>query len=90
MEIVFRVHLFIKWDLQSEALKSVQYDKSIRQRREICTMEPLKTGTSVNWNSLETEQLARTRIFILYFHCLKISVNWNPSIPETGQAFYYF
>jgi len=54
------------------------------------TVEPLKTGNSVNRNSLETEQLAWSRIFSLYFHCIKIPVNRNPSILETGQAFYYF
>jgi len=53
------------------------------------TVEPLKTRTSVNRNSLETEQFAKSRIFSFYFHCIKVPVNWNPSIPETGQAFYY-
>jgi len=52
------------------------------------------SGTPQNQNLskpeyLETVQLARSLISSFYFHCLKILVNLNPSIPETGQAFYY-
>ena len=55
-----------------------------------CTVEPLKTGNSVNQNSIETGQLARSRFFSFYFLSIKIQVDPNPSIPETGQAFHYF
>ena len=56
----------------------------------LSTVEPLKTGTSVNRNSLETKQLARSQIFCFYLHCIQIPVNQYPSIPESGQAFYCF
>jgi len=71
-------------------LSDEQVNSSIFYSQLCGTVEPLKTGTSVNRNSLETEQLARSRFFTFYFYCIKISVNQNTSVPETRQAFYYF
>ena len=53
------------------------------------------SGTPLNRNlsKLEfppTKQMSKSRIFSFYLHCIKIPANRNPSIPETGQALYYF
>jgi len=63
---------------------------NLRSHYEVNTVEPLKTRTSINRNSLETKQFATSRIFSFSFHCIKIPGNRNPAIPKNGQAFYYF
>jgi len=46
------------------------------------------SGTPQNQNLSKPEFPRNPTIFSFYFHCIKILVNRNSSIPETGQAFY--
>ena len=75
------------WNVGKSNLKALS---NINLTYYTITVEPLKTVTSVNRNSLETEQLARSQFFTLYFHCIKIPVNQNPLYSGYRTSFLLF